>query len=224
MSLQYFFEPNSERIRRFDLFEETSAPHLEFANASVTLEGAKALADRYGFLHRVDRPGYALEWYNAIREMHDAVHAWQSAKATGDFSRLIRSIARQAKRSIGKPDDSGIDANILLSKDPLSGEPRLCIRPSTLLDALWTKLALAIDGSEFCELVLSAKNGSRSRLTGAGPTRNIAQMPAACGLIASARESSNGARYPFCAPSPFARHGLPVGAGTAFRTLVGHWV
>jgi hypothetical protein len=152
-----FFEPNSERIRRFDLFEEASDPHLEFANTPVTLEGAKALADRYGSLHGEGRPRYDFEWYNAIVEMRDAVKAWQSAKATGDFGRLIRSVARQGRRSIGKPDDSGIDANILLSKDPRSGEAQLCIRPSTLLNALWTKLALAIDGSESLRTCIECK-------------------------------------------------------------------
>jgi hypothetical protein len=55
------------------------------------------------------------------------------------------------------PHKSGIDANILLSNDPPFGEPQLCIRPTTLLDAMWTQLALAVAGSEALRTCVECK-------------------------------------------------------------------
>jgi hypothetical protein len=153
--LQEVFEPNSERIRCFDLFDETSTPYLDFANALKTVDGAKALADRFGPLH--EGPQFYERWYWVIMEMHSAVAAWDKAKATGNFSRLIQKVGRQARRSIEKHPETVIDASIVLRKDPLSGKARLCIRPSTLLDALWTQLALAIDGSESLRTCVECK-------------------------------------------------------------------
>ncbi len=158
--VKYLFERKSERIRCFDLFEETEAPFLEFTNSPTTLEGAKALADRVGPLNGGLSPEYVGDWYGSIRELRGTVLAWEKAKATGDFSRIIRTVERQTARlrSFDKGGPMpGIDASILLSKDPLSGEARLCIRPSTLSDALWTQLALAIDGSQSLQTCVECK-------------------------------------------------------------------
>ena len=148
-------EPQSEPIRCFDLFDEATDLHLEFANASKTSEEVKALADRFGPL-RGEGPEYVDAWEWAIMEMRSAVRTWNKAEATGDFSRMVRFIPRQrSNRQIGR--EVSIDANLLLSKDPVSGAGRLCIRPRTLLDALWTKLALAIDGSESLRTCVECK-------------------------------------------------------------------
>jgi hypothetical protein len=146
LGVVYLLDPKSERIRCSDLFEETAAPYLEFANSPATLEGAKALANRFGPLCGPG-PEYVHDWCAWIKDMRGSVIAWEKAKATADFSPIIRIIARRTRRLRISPG-GGIDANISLSKDPVSGRPRLRIRLNTLLDALFSQLALAIDGSE----------------------------------------------------------------------------
>src|SRR5207249_214896 len=150
------FEPQSEKFRCFNLFEEESSPYVEFVNipAAATntsflplppdVERIKALADRFGPLHGERRPPYVDDWTFSIDVMHRALKAWKKADVTGDFRPVIRGFSRKGP----KPGRNRIDASISLRKDPLSGAARLCIRPETLLDALWTQLAQAIDGSQ----------------------------------------------------------------------------
>lgn len=140
------FEPKSERIRCFNLFDETSSPFLDFANTPDTLDGVKSLIERFGPLHQ--RPQLYESWYWAMQEMRSAVTAWDRAKATGNFKRIILKVQLRGLGRLEKHPESGMDASITLSEAPQTGEARLCIRPTTLLDALWTQLALAIDGSE----------------------------------------------------------------------------
>ena len=78
--LQEVFEPNSERIRCFDLFEETSTPYLDFANALKTLDGAKALADRFGFLHRMALSSYG----DGMSDQGNALCGARLGKRQGD--------------------------------------------------------------------------------------------------------------------------------------------
>ena len=142
------FEPKSERIRCFDLFDETSNPFLDFANAPATSDGAKALADRFGPLQ--EGPQLCEDWYRAIHDIRSAVAVWDQAKATKNFGPIIREVAErvmsQSYTSLELVGE-GLPANILLISDKL-GEPRLSIRLPTLADALWTALAMAVDGSE----------------------------------------------------------------------------
>jgi hypothetical protein len=144
--LKAVFEPNSERTNCFDLFDETSTPFLDFANAPDTIDGAKALIDRFGPL--LQGPQFYHNWWWARKEMRSAVAAWEKAKTTGNFGRVIQMVRLRGKKNSEKHPESGVDASVTLREDSLTGQARLCIRPTTLLDALWTKLALAIDGSE----------------------------------------------------------------------------
>ena len=82
-----------------------------------------------------------LWWSTRIREMHRAVELWEMSKSTGDFSKIIRRV----QKNFMHPD--GVSVELLLKKDPLSASARLCIRPPSLLHALWAQLALAIDGN-----------------------------------------------------------------------------
>jgi hypothetical protein len=41
----------------------------------------------------------------------------------------------------------GVPVELLLKEDPLSGSARLCIRPRSLINALWAQFLLAIDGN-----------------------------------------------------------------------------
>ena len=161
-------EPQSEKYRCFDLFEEAPSPYLEFVNAPANpltplyeAEPAKTLADRFGPLHG-EGPQYADQWYISIMEMRQAVTKWERAKTTGDFRPIVRFVSRHGvtRRKFGRffeSDVGRIDTNILLRDDPLSGAARLCIRPSTLLNALWTQLAQAIDGSESLRTCVECK-------------------------------------------------------------------
>ena len=92
-----------------------------------------------------------------MKEMHSAVAACEKAEATGDFSRIIRRVGRQARSSFEEHPESGIGARILLSKEPLTGRGRICIRPTTLLNALWTQLAQAVDGRQSLRTCVECK-------------------------------------------------------------------
>ena len=184
--VRQLLEPQSGQIRCFDLFEVTPSPFLEFVNNAPErpkaladlrprsrraptakrkaladligrplfdvepqyVDAAKALANRFGPLLGGEGPEYVDTWYYAMMEMRRAVTAWEKAKTTGDFGPIIQSISRLT-RPIG--------ANILLREDPANGAARLCLRPPTLLDALWTQLALALDGSEYLRTCVECK-------------------------------------------------------------------
>jgi hypothetical protein len=149
--------PRSERgFRRFDLFKAAPSPWVEFTDKPVLIddsERCKQLADRFGLLGGTG-PEYVDYWWLSIMELSQAATVWQKAKETGNFDSIIRFVSRRGKTTIqksGRLDDrveDRIDANILLRKEPSSGQARLFIRPTTLLDAVWTQLALSIDGSE----------------------------------------------------------------------------
>src|SRR5262249_17750622 len=154
------------RTRRFDLFEFNSSAFLEFAQTldpldpeDISVDGfpevtplmedrIKDFADRYGPLTDDIPPGaihppLLCQWGRVIREwarvmarMHQDVKLWQKATVTGDFSRLITKVEKKLR------------VNLLLKKDPLSASPKLCIRPSTLEDALLAEFFLWIDGND----------------------------------------------------------------------------
>ena len=72
------FEPQSETLRCFNLFEEASSPYVEFVNTPVLIgdiEGPKALADRFGPLD--EGPQYVDDWTWAIKMMQNALKAWK---------------------------------------------------------------------------------------------------------------------------------------------------
>lgn len=155
LGVRMILEPQSEKIRRFDLFKEASSPFLEFVNTPLKrgdFEAAKVLADRFGPLIG-GGPQYADQWIHAAQELRRAVTKWEKAKETGDFSSIIQFVSRQGRLEqkygrIFESDVGRIDANILLREQPVDGAALLCIRPTTLLNALWTQLALAINGSQ----------------------------------------------------------------------------
>jgi hypothetical protein len=151
------FEPQSEKFRSFNLFDVVSAPYEDFVNTPALIgdvEGPKALADRFGPLHGEHSIPYVEDWFFAIDNMHRALKAWKKADATGDFRPVIRGFSHKGP----KPGRNRIDASISLREDSASGAARFCIRPETLLDALWTQLAHAIDGSQSLKNCVVCKN------------------------------------------------------------------
>jgi hypothetical protein len=150
-----FFEPLSEDVRSFNLFEEVSSPYIDFVNLDLgtatrgalargNVEEAKTLADRYGPLFEGPQP--AFEWVVAAMSLRVALKAWKHADRTKNFRPFIRRFSEKGLfKFVGR---SRIDASITIREDPESGTARLCIRPETLLDALWTQVAHAIDGSQ----------------------------------------------------------------------------
>jgi hypothetical protein len=72
-------------------------------------------------------------WRLQITNMRGAVKLWEMSKSTADFSGF-------------GTDTPGTTVQVFLKKDPLSGSARLCIRPPSLLHALWAQLVVAIDG------------------------------------------------------------------------------
>jgi hypothetical protein len=139
-----FLAPNSEGTRRFDLFVSDSSAFLKFARVPITPEGVIAFADQFGLLGSGEA-GMIDDWYRQIKKMRRAVTAWEKANATDDFNAVVRLAERQGQQ---RGFDGGGGVNVLLKKDPLTGAPRLCLRPNDLLDALWIQLTLAIDGSQ----------------------------------------------------------------------------
>jgi hypothetical protein len=148
-------QPRSNRTRRFDLFDFNSSAFLEFAQTldpwdtrgevtPLMEDRIKHFADRYGPLDRgseeFQEGWWIRNWAVNMTRMHQAVKLWRKSKVTGDFSGLIPKV-EEFRRRVGVP------VNLLLKKDPLSASARLCIRPHTLLHALWAQLVLAIDGN-----------------------------------------------------------------------------
>jgi hypothetical protein len=145
-------QPRSERTRRFDLFKSSSA-FLEFAQTPDTLDGIKDFADRYGPLF----PDVGTElkqygrniftWSRYIDELRRTIELWKKSTVTGDFTKVIRTVQKQ--KIYVPPGDflSGVPVELLLKDDPLSTSARLCIRPRSLIHALWAQLLLAIDGN-----------------------------------------------------------------------------
>ena len=154
-------QPRSKRTRSFDLFKVSSSAFLEFAQTPLTENGIKDFADRYGPLEadpdprpRRGRPwsgnlvalGRSIDaWRMLIRKMHRTVELWEKSKITGDFSRII-CVVERLRLSLVR-EAPGAPITLLLKKDPLSSSARLCIRPHSLVQALWAQLVLAIDGN-----------------------------------------------------------------------------
>jgi hypothetical protein len=152
--LQAFLEPLSEKIRCFNLFAEASSPYVDFVNLDLRssprlpppggyVEGPKALADRYGPLY--EGPQTVSNWIDAVVPLRNALKAWKNAGRSGNFKPFIRAFSQKGWKAVGR---NRIDASITIREDPLTGAARLCIRPETLLDALWTQVAQAVDGSQ----------------------------------------------------------------------------
>jgi hypothetical protein len=153
--------PRSRRVKFFDLFENSPTAFLDFAQTPPTEDGIKDLADRYGplFPDRPDPPprppdgfeeivrslqfyGRRIdEWEVFIGKMRRTVKLWEMSMKTGDFRRIIRAVEGNILPAPGSP------IKLFLKEDPASASARLCIRPETLRDALWTQLLLAIDGN-----------------------------------------------------------------------------
>jgi hypothetical protein len=145
-----FLQPRSERSRHFDLFNFNSSAYLEFAQTPDTPDAIKAFADRYGALFRdygtePRQPGEDIStWSGYIRQMKKIIELWNMSTMTGDFRKIIRTVQKQLEF----PEISGsVPVQLLLKEDPLSASARLCIRPDSLLHALYSQLLLAIDGN-----------------------------------------------------------------------------
>jgi len=151
--LRFIFEPKSARTRSFDIFEEGPTLFLDFANALTTLDSAKVLAERFGPLN-AEKPSYVDNWYTAIKLMRSAVIEVEKARATGDYNRVVRMLLHSRFSAVGS---HGIDAGISLETDSTNASARLCIRPPTLFHALWTQLALAVDGSQSLHTCIQCK-------------------------------------------------------------------
>jgi hypothetical protein len=145
-------QPRSERTKSFDLFDRDPDAYLEFAQTPQTEDAIKAFADRYGLL-LPDTPGITMNvggrfidtWSIYIGSMRRHVELWEMSKKTGDFSKIIRAV----QRTSGREAPRGVtEVDLLLKEDPSSASAKLCIRPSSLNDALWAELLLAIDGKQ----------------------------------------------------------------------------
>jgi hypothetical protein len=134
-------QARSKQTKRFDLFKYNSSAFLDFAQTPATEDGIKDFADRYGPLFPA---GDVIKfWSEEIRTMHRTVELWNMSKKTGDFRKLI-SVVRKTFLKVGLVDEEpGVTVELFLKEDPLSA----CIRPRTLLHALWAQLVLAIDGN-----------------------------------------------------------------------------
>jgi hypothetical protein len=165
-------QPRSERTRRFNLFEINSSAFLDFAQTSATEDGIKEFADRYGPLlpDRPDPdppprppvfyefPGRRIDaWSMCIKPMRRSVELWKMSRKTGDLSKITRAV-RAVQIGVLETDfELGMEfleffkpaaqIELFLKEDPLSGSPRLCIRPRNLAQALWAQLLMAIDGN-----------------------------------------------------------------------------
>jgi hypothetical protein len=77
--------------------------------------------------------------------MRRTIELWNMSERTGDLSKIIRAVQ---KTFVHHADFvPGVPVEILLKEDPLNASARLCIRPHSLLHALWAQLLLAIDGN-----------------------------------------------------------------------------
>jgi hypothetical protein len=147
-----FLQPRSERSRSFDLFKVSSSAYLEFAQTPDTPDAIKDFADRYGALTpdvgtepgRVSRENIRT-WSMYIQDMKKIIELWTMSMETGDFGKIIRTV--QKKLIDPAAFAPGVPVQLLLKEDPLSGSARLCIRPDSLLHALYSQVLLAIDGN-----------------------------------------------------------------------------
>jgi hypothetical protein len=147
-------QPRSERTRRFDLFKDNPSAFLEFAQTRYSLpdslDGIKDFADRYGPLEPdigTELKQYARDittWSMYIDELRRTVELWKKSMVTGDFTKVIRTVQKKWHPGDFLP---GVPVELLLKEDPLSGSARLCIRPRSLINALWAQFLLAIDGN-----------------------------------------------------------------------------
>jgi hypothetical protein len=155
---EYHLAP-SRHFKRFNLFDETH--FVDFAMTRVgDTESAIALANRFGPLGSGVGPEYVENWSFSISEMRQAVKKWERAKETRDFASIIQAVSfRTASLDQGKIKIPAprIDSNIYLLRDRVTGEPRLCIWPTTLMNALWTQLALAVSGLESLHTCVECK-------------------------------------------------------------------
>jgi hypothetical protein len=148
-------QPRSKRTVRFDLFEInkiTSRPaFLEFAQTPDTPDAIKSFADRYGALEPDVGTGEGWwqtgrdidTWSAYIRAMKKTIELWNKSSTTGDFTKLIRTVQKDLGLGNFGP---GVAVQLLLKEDRLSASARLCIRPESLAQALYSQLILAIDG------------------------------------------------------------------------------
>jgi hypothetical protein len=139
-------EARSKQTRRFNLFEFSSSVFLEFAQTPPTEDGIKEFADRYGPI--IDNfPEWIEWWVSEIREMHRIVKLWEMSKRKGDYRGLTRAVGKKLIEAGYGEEQPGVIVELLLKGDASSASPRICIRPRTLLHALWAQLVLAIDGN-----------------------------------------------------------------------------
>lgn len=140
--------PTSRKKVTFDLFADNPGLFLEFAHTPISQAGVLSFVNRFGCLLNDAVPETIAHWSWRIRELRRAVREWESAQASGDYTKLVRLIERQVKYrdAMWRGEATGLEANVLLKNDGLV--PSLCIRPSELCGALWIQFALAIDGSQ----------------------------------------------------------------------------
>jgi hypothetical protein len=144
----HYIVPKTEQFEPFSLFEREPVTFLEFADIPKTHKGVIAFADRYGLLSASGLEDVD-QWYGSIRAMKKAVSAWEHAKATHDFSKIVQLVDRRAQFSSfdALSEDRGVPVCVNLNQDGSHGPVQLSIRPGTLIDALWVELALAIIGN-----------------------------------------------------------------------------
>ncbi len=144
-SAVHFLVPCSAKIKSYDLFDTERGLFLEFAETPQTVEGVIAFADECGRLGADELwPELVEDWIKGIRAMRRAVDAWNSAKEQGDYRKLVALINRRGQRG-HISYEATTDISFLLNAN---GEPQMCIRPNSLLDALWTQLTLAVVGKQ----------------------------------------------------------------------------
>ena len=136
--------PTTDKAEEIEMFGTSNAIFLDFASLSSE-QDITAFADKYGSFSGMGLD-YLRHWRWETGAMKKAVEAWETAKRTADFQKVIAIVDMLAR---GKMDiDKGIGSSILLQRDEESALPRLSIRPCTFLDALWTQFLLAVDGNK----------------------------------------------------------------------------
>jgi hypothetical protein len=158
-----FLQPRSERTRRFELFDASPSAFLEFAQTPDTPDAIKGLADRYGPLEPDKSGGEYFEyrgrrvqsvryggrgigtWSMRIREMRQTVELWKKSMVAGDFRKITRFVQKNFVHAADFVP--GVPVELLLKEDLSSATARLCIRPRSLIHALWAEFLLAIDGN-----------------------------------------------------------------------------
>jgi hypothetical protein len=146
-TVAHFLVPRSPKTESYDLFDRAPGLFRKFADTPQTIDGVIAFADEYGQLGGDGSwPELVEDWIRDIRAMRRAVDAWDSATENLGYKKVVGLINRRGQR--GRiSNEAGTGTNFLLEVDA-SGEPRLCIRPRRLLDALWTQLTMAVVGKQ----------------------------------------------------------------------------